>query len=333
MVKIIAEFCQNHNGDYHLLQEMIHQAAESGAVYGKMQTIFADDLTFRERFEQGVEQDGVIKVIKRPYQAEYARLKGLEIGYEQQAQFIEDCNRYGLIPMTTCFTRGAVEPLSQLKWGAIKVASYDCGAAPLLKGLATEFKHIIVSTGASYDEEIKGAAAILKVFGSDYAFLHCVTIYPTPLCEMHLNRMLFLKQFASDVGLSSHPLTARDGIKADLVAVYLGAEYIERHFTILSADQTRDGPVSIVPHHLKEMVRFSMMSKPDQKLYLDTEVPDLDIMMGKATRDLSHAELLNRDYYRGRFATHVSGRVIYNWEDVEPENDCMNEQTDGRCRI
>ena len=47
MIKIIVDFCQNHRGDPVILQEMIHQAKENGAAYGKIQTIFSDDLTFR----------------------------------------------------------------------------------------------------------------------------------------------------------------------------------------------------------------------------------------------------------------------------------------------
>ena len=39
MTKIIAELCQNHNGDIKILQEMVHAAAESGADYAKIQSI------------------------------------------------------------------------------------------------------------------------------------------------------------------------------------------------------------------------------------------------------------------------------------------------------
>ena len=42
MAKLIAEFCQNHNGDFDLLTKMVVAAAESGATHGKMQTIFAN---------------------------------------------------------------------------------------------------------------------------------------------------------------------------------------------------------------------------------------------------------------------------------------------------
>ena len=75
MVKLIAEFCQNHNGDFNLLAKMVEKASLSGASYGKMQNIFADTITYRPQFEHGLIEDGVIKAIKRPYSDEYKRLK------------------------------------------------------------------------------------------------------------------------------------------------------------------------------------------------------------------------------------------------------------------
>ena len=42
---------------------------------------------------------------------------------------------------------------------------------------------------------------------------------------------------------------------------------------------------------------------------------DVNRILGQARRALSHEELLNRDYYRGRFATHKDGRPVFNWEE------------------
>ena len=39
-----------------------------------------------------------------------------------------------------------------------------------------------------------------------------------------------------------------------------------------------------------------------------------DIVLGNPKRKLTEEELLNRDYYRGRFASFIDGKVIYNWE-------------------
>ena len=61
MAKLIAEFCQNHNGDFDLLTKMVVAAAESGATHGKMQTIFANTVTYRPQFENGLTQDEKVK--------------------------------------------------------------------------------------------------------------------------------------------------------------------------------------------------------------------------------------------------------------------------------
>ena len=48
MAQLIAELCQNHNGNFDILEEMVSAAAESGADYAKIQAISSDDLTFRD---------------------------------------------------------------------------------------------------------------------------------------------------------------------------------------------------------------------------------------------------------------------------------------------
>ena len=51
---IIAEFCQNHNGNNLILEKMIKAAKNGGAKFAKIQSILADDLTFRSQFEHGL---------------------------------------------------------------------------------------------------------------------------------------------------------------------------------------------------------------------------------------------------------------------------------------
>ncbi|MEC7624018.1 MAG: N-acetylneuraminate synthase family protein, partial [Pseudomonadota bacterium] len=117
---LIAEFCQNHNGDFNLLARMVDAAAANGATHGKMQTIFAETVAFRPQFEQGLTVDGTVRSIQRPYQAEYDRLKGLEITFEESARFIRLCRDAGIVPMTTCFAREHVDALSELGFESIK---------------------------------------------------------------------------------------------------------------------------------------------------------------------------------------------------------------------
>lgn len=316
MTKIIAEFCQNHNGDTKILTEMLYSAKENGATHAKIQTIFADDLSFRQEFEDGLQSNGEIIAIKRPFKPEYDRLKKLEVSFDDHHAFLEACRKIDIIPLTTCFTRGSVSRIKEIGFKEIKVASYDCGSLPLIRELAAAFETLIISTGATYDNEIAETANYLNSIQKPFSFLHCVTIYPTPLSEMHLSRMNFLRKYTPEVGLSDHSLVERDGVKSSIIAVYEGAKYIERHFTILEKDQTKDGPVSIQPRHLKELSNFVKLARDAQERYIKDNIPEYSLTLGNEHRELSPAELLNRSYYRGRFATKVGNRTVYNWEDV-----------------
>ena len=319
MQKIIVEICQNHNGDRKLLQELIRVAAENGADIIKGQIIFSEDTTDRERFNEGyLEHNGVRKAIHRPYGVEIARLKTLDLSEADYHFFVEEVKRAGKTPMLTVFSRKRIPLTASLPWSGeklVKVASYDCGSFPMIRELADNFDTLIVSTGASFNEEVEETSKILKEKNKRFALLHCVTSYPNTLAMANLARMEWLRTFTKEVGWSDHTLVARDGIKAAQVALMLGADYIERHFTILPSDKTKDGPISINPAQLKELSRFARLAKNEQKQFVEKEIPEWRIMLGYAKRDMTHTEMLNRDYYRGRFASFANNEWVYNWEN------------------
>ena len=185
----------------------------------------------------------------------------------------------------------------------------------MIKVLAENFDELVVSTGATYDYEIEDTAKYLNSINKNFSFLHCVTIYPTPLKDMNLKRMDYLKNYTQSVGLSDHSLVARDGIKASIAAIYLGAGVIERHFTVLPENETRDGRVSIRKEHVKELVYFSKLSDYERLEYIKKNVPEFEIMIGTEKRELTKEELLNRAYYRGRFCNKINGIQKFNWEN------------------
>ena len=315
--KIIVEICQNHNGDRSILRELIYSAKENGADIVKGQVIFSEDLTRRERFDDGqVGNDGTVRTIKRPFHLEFSRLKSLDLQEEDYAFFVEEAQKVGIKPMLTVFSRKRIPFAASLPWKErlVKVASYDCGSYPMVKELADNFDNLIISTGASFNEEISKTAGILQNKNKKFALLHCVTSYPNTLKMANLARMDWLRQFTSLVGWSDHTLVEPDGIKASKVAIMLGANYVERHFTVLSADKTKDGPVSITPSLLNELSEFRNLSKEEQKEAVEKYIPEWHIMLGQPERKLTDAELLNRDYYRGRFASFVNNKWVYNWE-------------------
>lgn len=322
-VKLIAELCQNHNGDFARVKEMVDAAVEAGATHVKIQHIHVRNLTFRPQFEGGSEFNGKQMSIKRPFEPEYNRLKGLELSKSESKQFVDYVKSKGAVPMTTCFSRDSIQDLIDEGYESVKVASYDCASYQLLRELAANFKEVIVSTGATFNNEVEKASAILKESGVDYSMLHCVTIYPTPLSEMHLAKMDWLKGFSETVGFSDHSLVERDGVLASKAAIAAGAEVIERHFTILEKDETKDGPVSIKPHHMRELADFAVLSNEEQAAEMEAALPNWKTeLRGDVNRKLSDAELLNREYYRGRFASpridgiNDSKYMIFNWEET-----------------
>lgn len=322
-MKLIAELCQNHNGDEYLLNKMIEDALEGGATHIKVQSIFSNDLTFRPEFEQGLERNGEKICIKRPWQSEYNRLSKLELSQNVYCDFVDTCKKRGVIPLTTCFSINRIQEIINQGFEEIKVASYDCASYSLIRSLINNFKHIYISTGATFNEEIKKTHSILSSNHAKFTFLHCVTIYPTPMDQLHLSRLNFLNKFSKEVGFSDHTSPKNNGIIGSCAAIYFGANVIERHFTSLEEDQTKDGPVSITKKDLKEISIFSKLSKSDQKLWLDEKYPKWnEILLGKNNRNMSKDELLNRAYYRGRFASQrknsdgIFFTPRFNWEEA-----------------
>ena len=50
-----------------------------------------------------------------------------------------------------------------------------------------------------------------------------------------------------------------------MTAIFFGAKIIERHIRILGINDSKDGPVSIQPKDIGEVMKFSKLSKKDQK--------------------------------------------------------------------
>ncbi len=103
-------------------------------------------------------------------------------------------------------------------------------------------------------KEVKDALNVLEESGiskSKITVLHCNTEYPTPMEDVNLNAMLTMRdELGVQVGYSDHTL----GIEIPIAAVAVGANVIEKHFTL---DRTLPGPdhhASLEPNELKDMV-------------------------------------------------------------------------------
>lgn len=309
---LILEICQNHNGSDNLLKEMVHAASETGAKYLKIQDIHSTELTSRPRFEKGKIVNNKIITIKRPFKNEYKRLKKLDMKENFISNFVKFCTFYNVTPMITPFTYESFNRIENKKLKMIKIASYDCSSFNFLNKIKILKLPMIVSTGATRKNEIIKASKILK--NQLYAFLHCVTIYPTPLEKCNLEKINFLKKYSKNVGWSDHTLFERDEHTASLVSLLCGANIIERHFTILDKKKTKDGPVSINFQEAKELSELMKLNRNSILEILNNKYKEKwKLSLGNGKTSLSHEELLNRDYYRGRFAKLKNDKPIYNW--------------------
>jgi N-acetylneuraminate synthase/N,N'-diacetyllegionaminate synthase len=113
---------------------------------------------------------------------------------------------------------------------------------------------VVLSTGMADMHEIESALIVLTDYGltkNDIVVLHCNTEYPTPMRDVNLRAMNSIgERFEVQIGYSDHTL----GIEVPVAAVALGAQIIEKHFTL---DRSLPGPdhrASLEPEELKEMV-------------------------------------------------------------------------------
>ena len=317
-IKIIAELCQNHNGDKDTLINMIHEASNAGATHLKIQHIKPEYLNFRPRHENGILIGEKQKSFKRPFRDEYDRLSKLSLNDDLISLFIKTCISKKVIPLTTCFIRADIENIINQGFKEIKVASYDCSSYQMLRELSPRFDHIYVSTGATYDREVIYASSILKKYAKDFTLMQCTTIYPTLISQINLDRLKFLNNLTGNFGFSDHSSTEKEPLIASKLALFHGAKVIERHFTILKSNETKDGPVSINPSELKDLVLFSKLNKEEQLNDLKNKNinPYEFVTNTYIDKGLSEVELLNRDYYKDRFISPLIREDIYPKEYV-----------------
>ena len=124
-----------------------------------------------------------------------------------------------------------------------------------------------------------------------------------------------MKSLTNSVGLSDHSNPDENGNLLSAAALTYEIDYIERHFTVLKKDESKDGPVSVNPSQLADLVNLTKLSRKKLFDYINEKKVDLKILNGNKNRDLSDIELLNRDYYQGRFASkNKDGKIVYNWD-------------------
>lgn len=246
-VFIIAEAGVNHNGDIKLAKELIDAAVESKADAVKFQTFISENFISR-----GADKAEYQKKMTGNDESQIDMIKKLELSFDTFIELKEYCGKRNIIFMSTPFDFASVDFLNKIGLETFKIPSGEITNFPLLKKVGQLQKKVIMSTGMSTIDDIRIAIGVLKGEGTtDISLLHCNTQYPTPMEDVNLRAMLTLKkEFGVSVGYSDHT----EGIEVPIAAVALGADIIEKHFTLNRNMPGPDHKASLEPYELKNMV-------------------------------------------------------------------------------
>jgi len=245
-VFIIAEAGSNHNRDLHQAKKLIEIAAEAEADAVKFQTYSAETLYSKKTVTPDY-LDG-----KMGQESVWQMIKDIELPREWQGELADYSRSHDLIFLSTPFDYEAIKELEKLEILAYKIASFEIVDLPFLQELAKTKKPIIQSTGMASLGDIEAAIkSIREVNDVGIGLLHCAINYPPPFSDLNLRAIPTLKQaFQVPIGYSDHTMS----ISIPSVCVALGANIIEKHFTL---DRNLKGPdhkFALEPTELKQMI-------------------------------------------------------------------------------
>lgn len=246
-VYIIAEAGVNHNGRLDLALQLCDAAKAAGVDAVKFQTwktelIITKGTKKAEYQEKNLNNDD----------DQFTMLKKLELSYDNFQLVKQHCDEIGIQFLSTADETESLDFLVNLGMPFIKLGSGDITNIPYLRSVAKYGMPVILSTGMANLAQVAIAYDTLQEAGvKDISILHCTTNYPCPMNEVNLRAMLTMKEaFKCKVGYSDHTM----GTEIPIAAVAMGAEIIEKHFTL---DRNMEGPdhkASLEPQELKYMV-------------------------------------------------------------------------------
>jgi len=297
-VFIIAEAGVNHNGSLDIAEKLVDAAVDAGADAVKFQAFKAVELSCQKTPMAEYQ----IRNIKKK-ESQLKMLQDLELDRKSHFHLMEYCRRKKIIFMSSPFDLESINLLISLGIRMFKIPSGEITNIPYLEKIGSQKKKVIMSTGMADMQEVEFAVNILKNKGTlaeNIALLHCCTEYPVPFSNVNLNAMKSMGAVfpQSRIGYSDHTM----GIEIPIAAAAMGAQIIEKHFTM---DKTMDGPdhvASIEPHELKGMV---------------CAIRNIEKAMGDGIKKAQPAEMKNKTIVRKSI---VAGKNIKKGEIFSHNN-------------
>lgn len=182
----------------------------------------------------------------------------LEFDVEQHAILKKWCEEAGITYSSSVWDMTSAKEIASLNPKFIKIPSACNNHTEMLKWLCENYKgEIQISFGMTTLEEEE---EIVQLFeknnrAQDLVLFNCISGYPVPfkdVCLLEIRRMIqqYGKRVKS-IGFSGHHL----GIAIDMAAYTLGANIIERHYTLDRTWKGTDHAASLEPDGVRKLVR------------------------------------------------------------------------------
>lgn len=230
-VKVIAEIGCNHKGNMKVAKEMI----EVAAIFCKVDVVKFQKRNIKELLSEE-EYNAPHPDPKNSYGKTYGEHREfLEFNIEQHKELKSYCEKFGLIYSSSVWDITSAKEIASLKPEYIKVPSAMNTHFKMLEWLFRNYEgDIHISTGMTTKAEIDSIVnlAIKEGRNKEVVLYSCTSGYPVPFEDVCLLEINELKEKYADkvkaIGFSGHHL----GIAVDIAAYVLGAQYIERHYTL-----------------------------------------------------------------------------------------------------
>lgn len=251
---VIAEAGCNHMGQMEIAKDLIETAAhfcKADAI--KFQKRCPKELLTPEQYNAPHPNPA------NSYGDTYgAHREFLEFDVDQHAQLKKWCEDAGIIYSTSVWDLTSAKEITSLHPKFIKIPSACNTHFEMLQWLCDNYEgEIQLSFGMTTKEEEEQVVQLFEKNqrAKDLILYNCTSGYPVPfkdICLLEINRMM--EQYSGRVkaiGFSGHHL----GIAVDVAAYTLGAEYIERHYTLDRTWKGTDHAASLEPDGIRKLVR------------------------------------------------------------------------------
>lgn len=251
---VIAEIGCNHKGEMAIAKELIKIAK----IFGD-----ADAVKFQKRNNKEL-------LTEEQYYAPHpnainsygdtygAHREFLEFNVNQHAELKNYCEEIGIVYSTSVWDTTSAKEITSLNPEFIKIPSACNNNFEMLGWLCENYSgEIHISTGMTTKNETEILVDYFTEKGrnKDLVLYNCTSGYPVPFEDVCLLDINLLKQKFEDkvkhIGFSGHHL----GIAVDIAAYTLGANIIERHYTIDRTWKGTDHAASLEPMGLRKLTR------------------------------------------------------------------------------